>query len=76
MSKLKQIFQKRNFIVYTSILLICCMIIYYINYLFFKLPIMGMLLYLIISIVIPSIIAIFCIKEFNKESIVERLREN
>lgn len=47
-----------------------------INYLFFKLPIMGMLLYLIISIVIPSIIAIFCIKEFNKESIVDRLREN
>ncbi|MEY8319757.1 hypothetical protein AAK894_01600 [Lachnospiraceae bacterium 46-61] len=33
MSKLEQIFQKRNFIVYTSILLICCMIIYYINYL-------------------------------------------
>ncbi len=32
MLKLKQIFQKRNFIVYTSILLICCMIIYYINY--------------------------------------------
>ena len=47
-----------------------------INYLFFKLPVMGMLLYLIISIVIPSIIAIFCIKTFNKESIVDRLREN
>lgn len=32
MSILKQIFQKRNFIAYTSILLICCMIVYYINY--------------------------------------------
>ena len=47
-----------------------------IKYLFFKVPVMGIVLYLIISIVIPSIIAIFCIKEFNKESIVERLREN
>ncbi len=47
-----------------------------INYLFFKLPVMGIVLYLIISIIIPSIIAIFCIKAFNKESIVDRLREN
>jgi len=47
-----------------------------IKYLFFKLPVMGIVLYLIISIVIPSIIAIFCIKTFNKESIVDRLREN
>lgn len=47
-----------------------------IKYLFFKLPVMGIVLYLIISIIIPSIIAIFCIKTFNKESIVDRLREN
>ncbi len=46
------------------------------NYMEFNLPILAMVLYLVISIFVPSIIAICCIKIFNKESIVDRLREN
>ncbi len=45
-------------------------------YMEFKLPILALALYFVISILVPSIIAICCIKIFNKESIVDRLREN
>ena len=46
------------------------------NYMEFKLPVLAIFAYLLISILIPSIIAIGCIKIFNKESIVDRLRQN
>lgn len=46
------------------------------NYMEFKLPVLAIFAYLLISILIPSIIAIGCIKIFNKESIIDRLREN
>lgn len=46
------------------------------HYMEFKLPLLALVLYLVISIIVPSIIAICCIKIFNKESIVDRLREN
>lgn len=46
------------------------------NYMEFKLPILAIVAYLLISILIPTIIAISCIKIFNQESIVDRLREN
>lgn len=46
------------------------------HYMEFHLPILAILLYLLISILVPSSIAFYCIRIFNKASIVERLREN
>ena len=46
------------------------------KYVFFHLPISAILWYVFISIFIPSIVAICSIKMFNKESIVDRLRDN
>ena len=47
-----------------------------IKYMFFHLPVSAILVYLLISILIPSIVAICSIKMFNKETIVDRLRDN
>lgn len=46
------------------------------NYMIFHLPVFAILGYLFISIFVPSIVAICSIKIFNKESIVDRLRDN
>lgn len=46
------------------------------KYMFFHLPVSAILCYLFISIFIPSIVSICSIKIFNKQTIVDRLREN
>ncbi len=46
------------------------------KYMFFHLPISAILGYLLISILVPSIVSICSIKIFNKQSIVDRLRQN
>lgn len=45
-----------------------------IKYMFFHIPVAAIVIYIIISILIPSVIAIICTEMFNKQSIVDRLR--
>lgn len=47
-----------------------------IKYMFFHVPITAIIIYVLVSVLIPSVIAIACTKVFNKQSIVDRLREN
>jgi len=47
-----------------------------IKYMFFNVPVIAIIIYVLVSVLIPSVIAIACTKVFNKQSIVDRLREN
>lgn len=46
-----------------------------VTYLHFSLPIVSMIIYLIMSILVPTIISIICIKLIRKESVINRLRQ-